>query len=409
MKNLLLFLSIASFSCLLQAADEVNYNRDIRPILAEKCYPCHGPDKKARKAKLRLDDLAAAVKSGAIAPGKPDDSELIERIFSDDPDERMPPKKSKTSLDAREKDLLRRWITAGARTSRHWSFVPPKRPAIPATGNASWARNPIDRFILARLEKEKLEPTAEADRYTLVRRLYLDLPGLPPTPEEADAFVNDKDPKAYENLVDRLLKSPGYGERWARDWLDLARYADSNGYEKDRDRTIWPWRDWVIRALNDDMPYDQFTIEQLAGDMLPNATPSQVVATGFHRNTMLNEEGGIDPLEYRFYSMVDRVATTGTVWMGLTTGCAQCHSHKYDPISHTDYYQLMALMDNADEPDYLIPEPKLLARRAELEKKIEEQEAALRKNSPASRKSSPPGSASRPPPPSTGRSCAPPR
>ena len=382
MKNLLLFLSIASFSCLLKATDEVDYNRDVRPILAEKCYPCHGPDKKARKAKLRLDDLAVAVKSGAITPGKPDESELVERIFSDDPDERMPPKKSKTSLDAGEKELLRKWVAGGARTSRHWAFVPPKQPGVPNIRNASWPRNAIDRFILARLEKEKLEPAAEADRYTLVRRLYLDLVGLPPTPEEADAFVNDKNPKAYEDLVDSLLKSPGYGERWARDWLDLARYADSNGYEKDRDRTIWPWRDWVIRALNDDMPYDQFTIEQLAGDMLPNATPSQVVATGFHRNTMLNEEGGIDPLEYRFYSMVDRVSTTGTVWMGLTTGCAQCHSHKYDPISHTDYYQLMALMDNADEPDYLIPEPKLLARRAELEKKIEEREAALRKKLP---------------------------
>ena len=382
MKNLLLFLSIASFSCLLKAADEVDYNRDVRPILAEKCYPCHGPDKKARKAKLRLDDFAAAVKAGAITPGKPDESELVERIFSDDPDERMPPKKSKTILDDKAKEVLRKWIAAGAQTSRHWAFVPPKRPEVPVTENASWPRNAIDRFILARLEKEKLEPAAEADRYTLVRRLYLDLVGLPPTPEEADAFANDKNPKAYENLVDSLLKSPGYGERWARDWLDLARYADSNGYEKDRGRTIWPWRDWVIKALNNDMPYDQFTIEQLAGDMLPNATPSQVVATGFHRNTMINEEGGIDPLEYRFYSMVDRVATTGTVWMGLTTGCAQCHSHKYDPISHTDYYQLMALLDNADEPDYLIPEPKLLEKRAKLEEKIEEQEASLIKKLP---------------------------
>jgi len=381
-KKFTLFLSIASFSCLLQAADEVDYNRDVRPILAEKCYPCHGPDKKARKAKLRLDELSAAVKSGAITPGKPADSELVERIFSDDPDERMPPKKSKTSLNPAEKELLRKWVAAGARTSSHWAFVPPQQAKPPATRNASWPRNPIDQFILARLEKEKLEPAAEAGRYTLVRRLYLDLIGLPPTPEEADAFINDKSPKAYETLVDRLLEAPGYGERWARDWLDLARYADSNGYEKDRGRTIWPWRDWVIRALNEDMPYDRFTIEQLAGDMLPNATPSQVVATGFHRNTMINEEGGIDPLEYRFYSMVDRVATTGTVWMGLTTGCAQCHSHKYDPISHTEYYQLMALLDNADEPDYLIPEPKLLAKRAELEKKIEEQEAALIKKLP---------------------------
>ena len=251
MKKFTLFLSLASFSCLLQAADEVDFNRDVRPILAEKCYPCHGPDKKARKAKLRLDDLAAAVKSGAITPGKPDDSELVERIFSDDPDERMPPKKSKTTLSESEKELLRKWVAAGARTSRHWAFVPPKQAPAPATRDASWPRNPVDHFILARLEKEKLKPTAEADRYTLVRRLYLDLIGLLPTPEEADAFVNDKDPKAYGNLVDRLLKSPSYGERWAREWLDLARYADSNGYEKDRGRTIWPWRDWVIRALNE--------------------------------------------------------------------------------------------------------------------------------------------------------------
>ncbi|MGE4550396.1 MAG: DUF1549 and DUF1553 domain-containing protein, partial [Opitutales bacterium] len=228
-------------------------------------------------------------------------------------------------------------------------------------------------------ESNRLKPSSEANRYTLVRRLYLDLIGLPPTTEEADAFARDENPKAFENLVDHLLKSPQYGERWARAWLDLARYADTNGYEKDRPRSIWPYRDWVIKALNEDMPFDQFTIEQLAGDMLPNPTPSQIVATGFHRNTMLNEEGGFDPLEFRFHAMVDRVATKGTVWMGLSTGCAQCHSHKYDPISHTDYYRLMALLNNADEPDYLMPEPDVLRRRKELQAKITKEEAALEK------------------------------
>ena len=233
------------------------------------------------------------------------------------------------------------------------------------------------RQVLARLEAEGLEPSPEADRYTLVRRVYLDLIGLPPTPSEADGFVHDADPRAYERLVDRLLQSKHYGERWARRWLDLARYSDTNGYEKDRERSIWPYRDWVIRALNDDMPFDQFTLEQIAGDMLPNPTQDQLVATGFHRNTMLNEEGGIDPLEYRFYAMVDRVATTGTVWLGLSTGCAQCHTHKYDPITHTDYYRLMALLNNADEPDMLVRTEDVVARRRELERQVEAMEAEL--------------------------------
>ena len=376
----LLYVTLAlfgSFQAFAIADDEVGFNRTIRPLFAAKCLACHGPDEEERKAELRLDVRESAFDSGAIVPGKPDESELLRRILSEDPDERMPPPDSGETLTEEQKQQLRRWIIQGAKYEQHWAFVPPRRPAVPAVGNPPWARNDIDRFVLARLEAEQLSPSKEADRYSLVRRLYLDLIGLPPTPEEADAFVNDSNPKAYENLVDGLLKSKHYGERWARSWLDLARYSDTNGYEKDRPRTMWPYRDWVIKALNDDMPFDQFTIEQLAGDMLPNATIDQRVATSFHRNTMLNEEGGIDPLEYRFYAMVDRVATTGTVWMGLTTGCAQCHTHKYDPISHTDYYGLMALLNNADEPDLLIPDDATGNRRREIEAQIAELEANL--------------------------------
>ena len=228
----------------------------------------------------------------------------------------------------------------------------------------------IDAFILARLEAAGLQPSEQADRATLIRRLSLDLVGMPPTPEEVEAFRQDDSPDAYEKLVDRLLASPHYGERWARRWLDLARYADTNGYEKDRTRSIWPYRDWVIRALNADMPFDQFTVEQLAGDLLPDATASQKIATGFHRNTMLNEEGGIDPQEFRFYAMTDRVATTATVWLGMTLGCAQCHTHKFDPIPHRDYYQFMALLNNADEPEMSVTTPETARRRHELEEKI---------------------------------------
>jgi len=308
----------------------LGYSRDVRPILSNNCFRCHGPDEGERKAKTRLD-----------VPGEADLEEVIARITSTDPDEVMPPPESnKPPLEAEQVDILKRWIADGAKYEKHWAFVPPKKTEIPAGANA------IDHLSGGSGE--------EADRYTLVRRVYLDLIGLPPTPEEADAFVTDKSRDAFEKLIDRLLASPRYGERWARRWLDLARYADTNGYEKDRDRNIWPFRDWVIRAINADMPFDQFTVEQLAGDMLPNPTPAQLTATGFHRNTMLNEEGGIDPLEFRFHAMTDRVATTGTTWLGLTTGCAQCHTHKYDPITHTDYFGLMAYMNNADEPDYII-------------------------------------------------------
>jgi hypothetical protein len=268
-------------------------------------------------------------------------------------------------------------LEQGAPYETHWAFVAPEKADVPKIQNPETTINPIDHFIRRRLEEEKLKPSPEADRHTLVRRLYLDLIGIPPTPEQADAFVKKTDPKAYDKLVDELLASPRYGERWARPWLDLARYSDTNGYEKDRPRSIWPYRDWVVDAINADMPFDQFTIEQLAGDMLPNPTLEQLIATGFHRNTMLNEEGGIDPLEYRYYAMVDRVATTGTVWMGLSTGCAQCHTHKYDPITHTDYFSLMALLDNADEVAIQVPDPRTKARQALINQQIKEAEAEL--------------------------------
>jgi hypothetical protein len=360
----------------------VDFNREIRPLLASKCYACHGPDEEGRKAKLRLDVREDALKNDAIVPGEIEESEFHYRIRSDDPEEIMPPPESHATLTAKEKDLLDQWIKEGAIYEKHWAFVAPVASTPPAKVS-KWERNGIDSFVLQNLEEHDLKPSAQTDRYSLVRRLYLDLIGLPPTPEQADAFVGDKRPDAYECLVDDLLASPRYGEKWGREWLDLARYADSNGYEKDRPRNIWPYRDWVIRALNNDMPYDQFTIEQLAGDMLPNATDEQKIATGFHRNTQLNEEGGIDPLEFRFYAAVDRVATTGTVWMGLTTGCAQCHTHKYDPITHDEYFGLMSLLDNIEEPDLLLYSDEQVKVKTDLEKQIANKIVDLQKNDTA--------------------------
>ncbi|HET6326358.1 MAG TPA: PSD1 and planctomycete cytochrome C domain-containing protein [Planctomycetaceae bacterium] len=360
-----------------------DFSREVRPILSQHCFKCHGPDDAAREAKLRLDLRDSAIArsdSGKtpIVPGKPESSELIRRVFAHDTDEIMPPPAANKPLTDAERRILREWVAAGGEYKPHWAFVPPQQAAPPATSSQpKRLRGPIDAFIQAQLESNGLKPAPEADRYTLIRRVCLDLVGLPPTPEEADAFANDPSPDAYERLVDRLLASPHYGERWARRWLDLARYADTNGYEKDRARSIWPYRDWVIAALNADMPFDQFTIKQLAGDMLPNASIEDRVATGFHRNTMLNEEGGIDPLEYRYYAVVDRVGTTGTVWLGLTVRCAQCHTHKFDPIPHRDYYGMMAFLNNADEKQLDIPVPELASRRQEIERQIATMEANL--------------------------------
>ncbi len=375
-----LALGVTVLSGQVVAQKTVSFNRDVRPILANHCFACHGPDEENRESGLRLDDREAALDYGAIVPNQPDESPLVARILSTDVDLLMPPPHHKKELTSDQKATLTRWISEGAKFDRHWAFMPLAKPTVPNSRNqqrdltnrsqfANWPRSPIDQFTLAAMLEAGLEPAAEADKYTLVRRLYLDLIGLPPTTDEADVFVQSADPLAYEKLVTKLLDSPRYGEHWARAWLDLARYADTNGYEKDRPRSIWPYRDWVIRALNADLPYDQFSIEQLAGDMLPDPTPEQIVATGFHRNTMLNEEGGIDPLEYRYLAMVDRVATTGTVWLGLTIGCAQCHSHKFDPLSHQDYFSFMALLNNTEEPDFLIPDAEIL----EAQKKANQQ------------------------------------
>jgi hypothetical protein len=336
------------------AQSTVDFQRDIRPLLARRCYACHGPDEHSRQANLRLDTYEGATgKAGgykAIIPGDHARSRVYARIVDDK--RPMPPTGER--LNAAEVELIKRWIDQGAAYSRHWAFDKPRRAPLPAVTIKSWPRNPIDFFVLARLEQEKLKPSPEADRATLIRRLSLDLTGLPPTPALVRAFAEDSRPDAYERLVDTLLASPAYGERWARVWLDLARYADTQGYEKDANRTIWPYRDWVIRAFNDNMPFDQFTIRQLAGDLLPNASESDLIATGFHRNTMTNTEGGTDDEEFRDAAVKDRVAVTGQVWMGLTVGCAQCHTHKYDPIAHQEFYQLYAFFnqtEDADKPD----------------------------------------------------------
>jgi hypothetical protein len=373
--GLLLVIAAAALPAAATAAGP-DFNRDIRPILSNRCFKCHGPDEANQEAGLRLDHREAAIQeldSGerAIVPGHADSSELVARIMSDDPDLVMPPPHTKVSLSADEKRMLAAWVEAGAEYAPHWAFLPPVKPEPPAVRDEGRVKNPIDRFVLARLEAEGLAAAQPADSATLCRRVHLDLVGLPPSPDELAAFLADESPDAYEQLVDRLLASPRYGERWARKWLDLARYADTNGYEKDRPRTIWPYRDWVIRSLNDDLPFDQFTIRQIAGDMLPDPGVDDLVATGFHRNTMLNEEGGIDPLEFRYLAIVDRVGTTGTTWLGLTTACAQCHTHKYDPLTHTDYFSLFALLNNADEPEWIIPSEERSQRLATTRAKVE--------------------------------------
>ena len=332
------------------AGDKVDFGRDIRPILSNHCFKCHGPA--VQKGKLRLDDREGATKKGTIVPGKPDESELLARIAKPDSDElRMPPREAGDRLSPDQAAKLKAWIEQGAESTPHWAFVPPVRPTVPNVNDANTPiKNAIDAFVLARLKKDGLQLSPVADKSTLIRRLTLDLTGLLPTPKEVDEFLKDESPRAYENVVDRLLASPNYGERQARHWLDLARYADSNGYTIDGPRSIWPYRDWVIKALNEDRPFDQFTIEQLAGDLLPNATISQRIATGFHRNTSFNEEGGTDPEQFRVERTVDRANTTGSVWLGLTVGCAQCHNHKYDPFTQKDYYSLYAFFDSCEEP-----------------------------------------------------------
>ena len=334
----------------------IDFNRDIRPILADACYHCHGPDAAQRKAKLRLDEREGLFRTRnevtVVAPGHPETSELILRLAATDPEEVMPPPDSARQLTSAEKALLKRWVADGAVWGGHWAFTPPLRPAVPdvaQTPGAPRVRNPIDAFVFKRLAREGLAPSPEADRATLLRRVSLDLNGVPPTATELDAFLADPAADAYERAVDRLLASTRYGERWAWDWLDLARYADTNGFQGDPERTMWPWRDWVVNALNRNQPFDQFTIEQLAGDLLPNATREQKIASGFHRNNMFNGEGGRIPEETRVENVFDRVETTATVWLGATFSCARCHDHKYDPYTQRDYFALYDIFNQMSE------------------------------------------------------------
>lgn len=325
------------------AADEkIEFNRDVRPILSDKCFYCHGPDKNHRKGKLRLDQREDAVNKKAIVPGNAQESELIKRIYSTDNDELMPPPEAHKDLTRAQKETLKKWITQGAEYQAHWSYIIPQRPAIPAVTETKWGHTPVDYFILSRLEKAKLQPSSEADKRTLLRRLSLDLTGLPPTPAEVEAFLKDKSPQAYEKQVERLLRSPHYGERMAVPWLDAVRFTDTVGYHGDQNQNIFPYRDYVINSFNNNKPFDQFTIEQLAGDLLPNPTQEQIIATGFNRLNMMTREGGAQPKEYLAKYASDRVRTVGNAWLGSTLNCSECHDHKFDPFTMKDYYSMAA-------------------------------------------------------------------
>jgi len=367
------------------AQDTVDFDRDVRPILSNACFTCHGPDSGKRQANLRFDVESSifADRDGQpiLVRGRPQDSELIKRVFSEDADLVMPPPDQKQQLSPREKALLQKWVAQGAEWQGHWAFQPVVRPELATAENREWPENEIDWFVLNRIETNGLSPSAPAAKHTLLRRVSLDLTGLPPTIPELDAFLNNNSATAYEQAVDRLLASPRFGEHFALTWLDAARYADTNGYQSDRVRTMWPWRDWVIQAFNSNLPFDQFTIEQLAGDHLPNPTTDQLVATGFHRNHMLNGEGGRIAEESRVEYVVNRVETTGAVWLGLTLGCGRCHDHKYDPISQREFYSLYAYFNSIDErgnvdaggnanPVMPVPTQQQLIEKAELNSRI---------------------------------------
>jgi hypothetical protein len=345
-------ISLLSLALSANVPEVVKFNRDVQPILSSKCYQCHGPSEKSRKAKLRFDKQESpfAERDGvrAIVAGDLKASELWHRVNDSDADEVMPPPESKKELSTDEIAILKKWIEQGAKWEGHWSFVSLEKSGLPAVTNDSWSSNPIDRFILAKLEAKGMHPSPEPDRRTLIRRLSFDLTGLPPTLEEVQAYLDDKSEKAYEKLVDRLLASEEYAERMTLVWMDAARYGDTSVFHDDGPRSMWPWRDWVLNAYRDNMPFDQFTIEQLAGDLLPEATLNQKIASGFNRNHATTDEGGAIAEEYRVEYVVDRVKTTGNVWMGLTLECAQCHSHKYDPISQEEYYQFYAFYNNND-------------------------------------------------------------
>jgi hypothetical protein len=364
----------------------VSFNRDILPILADNCFTCHGPDEPARKGDLRLDTKDGALRTDGpvILPGKAADSELLKRLISTNPEEVMPPPKSIKKPTREQIELVRQWIDGGAQWDKHWSYETPRRPALPAVKTPGWVRNPIDAFVLARLDSEGLSPSPDANKETLLRRVTLDLTGLPPTPKEIDDYLKDTSEKAYETVVDRLFRSPQYGERMALPWLDAARYADSNGFQQDGDTYQFIWRDWVVRALNSNMPFDRFTIEQLAGDLLPNPTDDQKIATGFNRCHLLNGEGGAIAEEQRNVIVFDRVDVTATTWLGLTLACAQCHDHKYDPLSQRDYYQLFAFFNNVPESgtppfggQYRIADPFMYSATAEDQQQQQDIEARL--------------------------------
>lgn len=367
------------------AEDKIDFNRQIRPLISNHCIACHGPDDKQRKADLRLDTLDGATMDlggyAAVVPGKPDESEMLKRILTTDEDEVMPPPDKGKRFTPEQADLIRRWIAQGGKYEKHWSYNAPVKHEVPAVKDAAWPVNEIDRFLLARIEKEGLKPSPEADRQTLARRLSIDLTGLPPSWSEVESFVKDGSPEAYQKYLDAVLAKPAFGEHWAQQWLDLARYADSSGYPSDQPREIWGYRDWVIGAYNRNLPFDRFTIEQLAGDLLPNPTGDQLIATAYHRNTMTQNEGGTSDEEFRTAAIVDRVNTTIAVWMGSTMACAQCHTHKYDPISQHDYFSVFAILnqsadaDRKDEtPVHSFYTPDQDARRAALEKEIGELE-----------------------------------
>jgi hypothetical protein len=379
-------IAVASVPRIIPAAGP-DFQRQVRPILVDKCFACHGQDEKHREGSLRLDLRESILKGGdtgvpAVVPGKPEGSELWLRVSTTDPTISMPPKSFKKPLTDAEREILRQWIEAGAEYQEHWAFRPPVKAAVPETMTKDWGHNEIDQFILSRLEREGLAPTAAADRVTLLRRLTLDLTGLPPTLEEIDAFVADKDPQAYGRVVTRLLASPHYGERWGRLWLDGARYADSDGYEKDKPRFVWAYRDWVVNALNRDLPYDQFIVEQVAGDLLPSPTQDQLVATGFLRNSMINEEGGVDPEQFRMEAMFDRMDAIGKNMLGLTIQCAQCHNHKYDPLTQVDYYRMFAFLNDTYESNAAVYPPDQLQLRAKVLGEIAEIEAHLKESTP---------------------------
>ncbi|MDC0261855.1 PSD1 and planctomycete cytochrome C domain-containing protein [Planctomycetaceae bacterium] len=386
------FLAFGSFSESPANAKEIDYNRDVRRILSDKCFTCHGPDGEQRQAGLRLDQQASAfakLESGetAIIPGKPGDSELIKRILSEDEFTRMPPPESEKQLTAAEIAILKQWISEGGKYQKHWSFITPTRPELPTVDRAGFLRNPIDHFILEKLQQTQLEANPQASKETLIRRVTLDLTGLPPTIEEVDAFLQDESPNAYEKVVDRLLSSPRFGEHMARYWLDAARYGDTHGLHLDNERAIWLYREWVIDAFNNNKPFDEFTIEQLAGDLLPNPTVDQKIATGFNRCNVTTSEGGSIAQEYLVRYAVDRVETTSTVFMGMTMGCAVCHDHKYDPFTMTDFYSMFAyyysLTEKAMDGNALLPPPTMKVPTQEQQQQMEQystQIAALKKD-----------------------------